>query len=65
MTYYSHNDPHYISSLTRRLHRLRAAIRDTNDPLMERRLVYRMEDVLKQTAELEKYAHNNGYKRGA
>ncbi|MBI4177659.1 MAG: hypothetical protein HY516_04840 [Candidatus Aenigmarchaeota archaeon] len=65
MTYYSHNDPGYISLLGRRINRLRDALTDVSDPVLEKRLTYRLNDMVKQAEELERHAHNGGYKRGA
>ncbi len=57
---YSHNDPRYITSLNRRLHKLdAAAYGDEKSPASSR-----LRDIDKQVRELGRHAHNSGYKRG-
>ena len=58
--YYSHNDPRYIGSLTRRSHRLGAAVKNNG----RSPAAIRLRDLEKQERELERHAQNGGFKRG-
>ncbi len=58
---YSHNDPTYLGSIVRRVKILQTMLLEDDD--ITRGLSARVDDLRKQTGELERHAWNGGYKR--